>query len=305
MTRRGRIALAVWLGAFAIVGSGCSQPRLERLARDIARSVPRADDAVTTGRMTLTIDELKITGGLATATLPSSTLASARFAVQPGKGRGAVLGGEATPLVSLTHDRVLYARRKTKTKADRRPWVRLELDRLDDISKPRLEALIAQQNAGVLAVVSPLLVTDLLRGVLTGSIKQRQWAGGVRHLTFNVSVDKANRELDLSEDARDDRERLLHALAITGDIFKATATLRPDGSLARLTLKLVERPDKQNHINLLVEVVTDEAGAAPALNPPAREATIRVGSLAELRGSILEQLAPTPAIVGAGSGSGQ
>lgn len=307
MTGRGRIALAVWLGAFAIVGSGCSQPRLERLARDITRSVPRADGAVTTGRMTLTIDDINITGGAVLATIPSATLASTRFAVQPGRDRGAVLGGDASPVVVLTDERVVYARRKPQSKADKRPWVRLELNRLDDISKPRLEALIAQQNAGVLAVISPLFITDLLAGVLTGSVKQELVdAKGNRFLSFNVSVDKANRELELTDDERDDRTRLLRALAITGDIFKANATLRADGSLSRLVLRFTERPDRLSSVVVLAELITDDAGtSAPPLDPPTRESTIRVGSLAELRGNIIEQLAPAPAVIGSGSGSGQ
>lgn len=292
---RGRIAWAIWLGAFAVVTStaGCSQPRLERLARDVSNAVPRDGDAVTTGRITLGIVHIEAQALLA-GTVPSSLLASTRFAVQPGRERGAILGGGDTPVVALTDDRVLYARRKTRSRADKRPWVRLELDRLDDISKPRFEALVAQQNAGVLAVLSPAFVTDLLAGVLTGSIKERRWESGARHLTFNVSVDKANRELDLSDDERDDRKRLLRAFAITGDIFKATATLRSDGSLSRLTVRFVERPDKQSRIELLAELVTDDRLAAPPLAPPARETTIRVGSLAELRGSIVDHLAPAP-----------
>ena len=307
MTGRRRIAVAVWLGAFAVAGTGCSQPRLERLARDVASSVPREANAVTTGRITLVIADVRAEGGVIVGgMIPSALLASTRFAVQPGRGRGAVLGGgDNVPVVSLTDDRVLYARRKTKSRADKRPWVRLELDRLDDIAKPRLEALIAQQNAGTLAVLSPSLVTDLLAGVLTGSVKQQGVdKEGNRRLTFNVSVDKANRELDLTDDERDDRKRLLRALAITGDIFKASATLRADGSLARLILRFVERPDKRSHIDVIAELVTDPAPAAAELKPPTREATIRVGSLAELRGNIIEHLAPAQAsLVGAGSGA--
>jgi hypothetical protein len=138
-----------------------------------------------------------------------------------------------------------------------------------------------------------------LAGVLTGSVKQdRVDEAGNRVLSFNVSIDKANRENDLSEDERDDRKLLLRAYAITSDIFKATATLRPDGSLARLSLRVRERPDKQSTIDVLVELLTDEQAAVtttPPLEPPARESTIRVSSLAELRGSILEFLAPATA----------
>ena len=226
--------------------------------------------------------------------LPQFPIAVARFVVQPGSGRGAIIGPKGT--VGLAQQRVMYARRKQNGPADTRPWVRLELDRLDTIDKPRLEALLQAQNPGVLTVVSPQFALDLLRGVLTGSVKAKKLPDGGKTIEFNTSISKANRELKHSEDFRDDRKTLLRSLAITGDIFGGVARLRPDGSLQRLRLEIKEQPDKRTKLSIRVDLNMDDGPKdAVSLALPKRDRTIRVGSLAALKGSLIDQLAPEKA----------
>ena len=281
----------------AFTASACAQPRLERLAREIGRSVPRSGSSAVKGRITLRLMAVEQKGGVGAISaagaggpqLPAVPIAFADFVAQPGR-RAALFGPTGEP-ASVTQDRVLYAKRKLNGPADTRPWVRLEVERLDDIDVPNLDALMTQQNMGLLAILSPELALDLLRGVLTGSIEQQRASDGTRRLGFNVSIAKAERELKTNEDERDDRKRLLHAIGVTGDIFPGRATLRPDGTLSALRLTFAEKPNKRTAVKLRLEL-TMANNAAPAfgVKRPTRDATIRVSSLAALRGNLIDDL---------------
>lgn len=288
-TRRGRVSVgAVALAALiASTSSACSQPGLERLARRLDRSVPRAPSTALTGKIAIRFLDVHLKGADSQAT--PFPVASADFVVVPGARKQALVG--PTGRAAMTDHRILYARRKLNGPADHRPWVRMEVERLDDVDVPRLEALLNQQDTGVLAVLSPSFAIDALRGVLTGSIKQQRTDDGGRRFDFNLSLDKAERELKRSEDERDDFDLLRKSIALTSDIFKAQATLRPDGSLSGLKLWVVEKPDKRTSVRLELALSVSPP-TSKTLWPPKREHTIRVSSLAALRGSLLDQLGP-------------
>jgi hypothetical protein len=268
--------------------TACSQPRLEKLARELTRSVPRTADGIVQGSIAIRFVDVHVKGAVSKA--PAFPVANADFVAQPGARRVALVSSSGR--ASLTDHRVLYARRKLNGPADKRPWVRLEVERLDEVDVPRLEALLNSQDTGTLAVISPGFMLDALHGVLTGSVKQTRLADGNRAFTFNVSLDKAARELDLSEDERDDNELLRRSIALTSDIFKASAKLRADGSLSELTLHLIEHPDKRTSVKLDVALKVAPQASAKALWPPQRDHTVRVSSLAALRANLVEQLGP-------------
>lgn len=295
--RRGRTsvrALGIVLLVPALLSSACAQTRLERVTRDLARSVPEDGTAILQGTMTIRVEGVDVKGappnGVGGPELPKLPIAAVRFVSQPGQQRTAIVGPDGT--VGLVGARVMFARRKQNGPADRRPWVRLDLERLADIDVPKVDALLQDLNPGVLAVITPQLVLELLHGVLTGSVEQRRLADGGRVIEFNTSIDKANRELRRSEDQRDDRKRLLRAAAITGDIFGGVAQLSTDGALQYLTLNLREQPDKRTKVKLVVELDLTKSGGDASLSPPARDRTIRVSTLSALRGNLLDQLVP-------------
>lgn len=295
--RASVIGLGIPALAVLLATTACAQPRLDRVAKELARSIPQSGDAVVSGSILVRLTDLDVKGAPAgqlgdLGKLPSFPLAAAQFVVQPGRERAAIVGPNEE-VVGLAGPRVMYAKRKLNGPADKRPWVRLELERLDDIEVPRLEALRNDQNAGAIAVISPQFVLDLLRGVLTGSVKTRPVDGGGKTVEFNTSIDKANRELRKSEDERDDRQRLLRSLAITGDIFKGVAQLRADGTLRALQLELKERPDRRTQLKILVDLDMDKGPKnAISLDAPGRDISIRVGSLAALRTNINDRLSP-------------
>jgi hypothetical protein len=296
-----RVARAIAVaGLAACLGAGaCSQPRLERVTQDLAHSVPRTGTARVGGAITIRVTNLHVKGapqGVIPAALPQLPIAVARFVVQPGRDRAALIGPNDT--IGLVDGRILYARRKTNGPADKRPWTRLELDRLDDIDVPSIELLMANQDPGALVTLSPQFILSLLRGVLTGSVKAKKLPGGGRTISFNASVDKAQRAQKLSEDEKDDQERLLKAFAITGDIFGGKAELRSDGTLARMLLHLREQPNKQTRLDVDVDLDLTAGPTTPvALTPPSHDVTIRVGSLAALRTNLIDALSP-PKVAG-------
>ena len=188
----------------------------------------------------------------------------------------------------------IYVRRVVKSKADKRLWARLELDRLPDQPLPSFDDLLQGAQPGDAVVLSPGLLTDLLSGALTGSVRQERVADdGSRLISFNASIDKASRELDLDDDDRDAREKLLRALAIKDDIGPAETVLREDGSVSRVTIVFAERPDKQTRLDLEADLVlgpqpADADGPAPA--PPPRNRTVRVRAIGALRSTLSEHL---------------
>src|SRR5206468_3562872 len=109
----------------------------------------------------------------------------------------------------------IYARRVTKSPADKRLWSRLEFDQMRDVPMPKFTDFIRGASPGDIVVVSPVLVTDLLAGVLTGSVHQRGVdADGNRIVTFNTSISKANRKHRLKDDDKKARKNLLRSVAV-------------------------------------------------------------------------------------------
>ncbi len=163
--------------------------------------------------------------------------------------------------------------------------MRVDLGRLTDEESPDAPALFEQVGRGWASVVGPHLMLDLLTGVLAGSVKAGAVAAdGSRTVKFNVSIDKANRELDLSEDRRDERSYVLRSIAIKGDIFPGEAKLRADGSLSRLLITFFMTPDRLTKLGLAVDLRFERSAQVNAvkLTAPERKTTIRVTAMPAL-----------------------
>lgn len=273
--------------------AGCSQAAREAEADSLRESIPLVEGQRIGGTFALRVRDVELSEGAPTGGARAGSLGSVAFVADPGRRQSAVRARVGEPAVFLATDRSLYARRMTTSSSERRPWFRVDLDRLNDLDVPSLALLRDAAGPGMVAVVSPQLLVDLLSGVLTGSLEVGTPApDGTKELTFNVSVDKANRSLRLSEDERDEREKVLRALAITGDIHAGTATLRPDGTLRRLTITFDQTPDKQTKLALTAEMLLGPATAdsEDILAVPARERTVRVPTLPSIIAAVGEQL---------------
>lgn len=270
--------------------TGCSQGERRAEALAIRDSIPRGAGQAITGTLALELGTVTIHGDRQVQ-LRTGTLAFVAFAAEPKRRRSALQAKPGGPPVYLTAGRSVYARRTTHAVTERRPWARLDLKRVDQVDKPSLVQLVPLMGPADVSVLDPQLLLDLLSGALTGSVKAGAAdADGSREYRFNVSVDKANRTLELSDDARKDREKLLRSLAITSDVHPATARLRKDGSLAAFVVTFVVRPDKQASIPI-VATLTVQAGSVPdGLAVPDRATTVRVSTLGDIRAALALRL---------------
>lgn len=292
-----RVALVIVL-ATAVVTSACSsQGERKQLADALTRSVKLADDQVYAGQLVVALRPRNIEGGPEQQQqVRGGTLGQLAVTLDRSQRRAALSPTPgAPPIVLFDAGTAVYARRVTRSEHDRRKWARLDYERLPDVDDvPSLRELGQATGPGDVAVIDPVFLTDLLRGVLTGSVKLQQTAAdGSRLLTFNTSIDKAERKIRIDEADRKERAKLLRSLAITGDVHKGEAILRADGTVSSVRILLTERPDKRTAIDLeatLTLVPLTAEDRVPTLSPPSRDVTVRVPALAVLKGTIQEQL---------------
>jgi hypothetical protein len=298
--RRRVVPVAVALALLTPLMAGCSQGARQRLAGDVARAGAMTSRRVQAGRLAVTLRPTRIIGATQLVRqVRAGALASAAVAVDGRARRSAISGVGGTGTAVLFAPTVIYARRVTKSPSDRRQWDRLELKDLPDPQKPTFRELSEGAGPGELVAIDPVFLVDLLSGVLTGSAKVTSTlSDGSRLVDMNTSIAKAERKLRLDEATRKARKRLLTSIAVTGDIHHAQVVLRPDGSLASARFVLAEHPDKQTQLDLeaVLELAPMATGtAAPSLDLPRRETTVRVPALGTLKGAVKDQLAPQDA----------
>lgn len=291
-----RVAILVAVMGVAVTSAACSQGERKQLADALTRSVELADDQVYAGQLVVALRPRTIEGGPEQQQqVRAGTLGQLAVTLDRAKRRAALSPTPgAPPIVLFDAGTAVYARRVVRSEYDRRKWARLDYARLPDFDVPSLRELGQASGPGDVAVIDPVFLTDLLRGVLTGSVSvERTAQDGSRLLRFNTSIDKAERKIRIAEADRKERAKLLRSLAITGDVHKGEAILKADGTVSSLRIWLTERPDKRTAIDLEVTLTLVPLTAedrVPALAPPSRDVTVRVPALAVLKGTIREQL---------------
>jgi hypothetical protein len=300
LSERGKVLRRPLAGILALIAASapglaaCSHGTKQADADRVQASIPSTAGKVIAGVYSLALQSNKV-GGNRQGLFKGGTLASAGFLAEPAHRRAALVVTGADNSLSpilLSANRSLYARRITTSARERRPWIRVDLSRVSDTNKPTFRELMEQVGPGDATLVNPQLLLDLLSGgVLAGSIHRTPHANGTNTYRFNVSVDKANRELKLDDDLRKDRTKLLKSIAVTGDIHKATAVLRRDGTLASFRVVLDEQPDKQASLGLTATLVTTKyIGSVKTLALPSSNATVRVQSIGDVRTAVGDQI---------------
>jgi hypothetical protein len=287
------LAVVVVLSLFA---GACSQGDRKRLGDALAHSGKLTNAGLYAGQLVVSLRLKKVpTGGAQQMRITGGgTLGQLAVTLDRNRRRAAFSPSPGAPAIVLFDASNVYARRVTRSAADRRKWARFEYKRLPDVSVPSATQLTQDMSAGDVAVLDPVFLADLLTGVLTGSIKLRKTdADGGRLLSFNTSISKAERKLKIDERDRKERKKLLRSLAITGDIQRGEAILRKDGTLSSLRVHFAMRPDKLTVLEYettltLVPVTPDDNVRAVTL--PGRDVTVRVPALATLKGTIQQQL---------------
>jgi len=202
-----------------------------------------------------------------------------------------------TPFV-VADDLVLFGRRAGVPEDDARPWVRLDLEDLD-VGAGELDPF-AENVVHAIAALHPAVITDLVAGTLTGSIKTRgqEAIGGVETTRYevNISVDKALgdvRRRRYPEERREVVDELLELLGIDGNLHAAEVWLDDDGVLRRFSVSLTQRPMTRIEFALVVTIDYEHYGGSFEPDPPTPQEVLSVDTLVRFIG-----------VVGGGAGTG-
>lgn len=301
MGARHAVVIAAAVVVVAMTGAGCSLGSKQ----DIADRARDARDAGSGTHLALVSIGIR-PRGLPSGVLPEQAKALAGRPYAGGVGiidtragtweqlappaaaaRLASLSGSAPkvppPLVFTTREWT-FVRRPAREVLAARSWYRLDLARAREVTKPTVQTALTGRNPSDLAVLTPTLLVDLLAGVLAGSVEQHG-----RQITGRLSIDKANREDDLDDDAVDARREALRLFAITQDVHEFELHLAPDGSIDTYELRLRMTPDKQTSLDLVWKLDVQQAAAAAAR--PKDDEVVRISSYNQARGAVAAWIA--------------
>lgn len=199
---------------------------------------------------------------------------------------------DADPLVVFAGDRV-FARRSGGGSS--RAWAALDFGDLDRVEKPTLDQAMAGAAAGTPGLIDPNLVVGLVAGTLAGSIEAKGddplGERRTERFTVNLSVDKAESELELTEPERDVRRRMLTAIGVSDDVLPADVWLDARGDLRQVEIRFPLRPAPRVKLVTTYRVRLDDDAAAPRV--PGRRSVLTVESPSELlRGLLSTAKAP-------------
>lgn len=270
-----------------VVTSSCSLGDKQAQADRITRSVRRLDTAgVASGEGSWRFRIEEIPGTVAGQFEQVNALPPIRLALVADQRRSrAQLAAPDNPPLVIFDNHVVYAQRSGSGLSSR-DWARLDFGALSRLPDPSLEAVINNVGQGSIALLNPAHLFDLVEGALTGSIERlgEEIVGSQPATRFraNLSLDKAEGELDLSEEQRDARRRVLKILAFKGDVVPAEIWIGDDGTLRRVSLTFAQRPAPRTKMSFTVDLELAEFGAVPSPRVPPRKEFLRVDSASEL-----------------------
>ena len=153
-----------------------------------------------------------------------------------------------------------------------RQWIAFDYGGLDDKDTTK--------RAGSLAI-NPVLLLELTRGVLTGSLEQvATEEPGLTLYEANVNRDKAERRL--SEERRKLIDKIYVANAVSKRTFPARIWLDDDGNLRRFEVTLRQALNNIDRADLLVTIDVSGVRDGAPIPKPDSKATASVGSLGQL-----------------------
>jgi hypothetical protein len=239
--------------------------------------------------------------------LPPVAPASLRVVVDVAARRAALLAPPAAaarigpgpdgsfPPIALFDGHTLYVRAFDAAAVGARPWVAVDLDHAIGQQTSSTDALTRPRTLGDLALVSPIDLLDLGRGLLTGSVT----ATDRGRLSGRTSIDKEVRARHLDPSAADPLRHRHAAFAATDDINPMRVDLSGDGQVQHLSVDLVGRPEYGVQVRTTFALDLDATPTASLPSTPAAADVVRVDDLGEVRNA-LDAWATSP---GAGAGA--
>lgn len=317
---RGVVANAFVAAAVALVGA-CGLGDKSQLEERITSAPARYEGTVVSGTITVESRLMKVPpgisalGALGAPAVPGAPGAPAAppefpregvslgvlgvgFVLDLASSRAALRDAEAAPPATeakvVFEDLVLHGRRGGVPPDDARPWVRLDLDDLDDTAG----ALDPLDGGGANAVYAlhPALLVDLVAGTLTGSIEKREddalEAGSSRY-DVNVSIRKALQDTRRSrypEQRRESVEEVLRLLGVVGDLHPGEVWLDAEGRIRRFRIEFLQEPRRKIEFRMIVSVeVAPSATAEPAdpFRPPGVDQVLGVDSVLRFTSTVV------------------
>jgi hypothetical protein len=257
-----------------IFGGACGFAEKKELA-DRIRSAPARMDAARTARGRFALSARVVKPKLTAAGFGRAVAADASAALDIDFARRTA----ATDVGQMMSGPILYVRRPGAATADGRSWAKLDLRDLYD-DREALDNSAYGANA-----LGPLVLVDLLRGALTGSVRRLGDAevDGVptTHYRANFAFDKA------FDDAPDDlREGVEAALSVMGSAYdgisKGEVWLDGNGLPRRFMVTVRESRGRNEVIDLRFKLDLFDFGAATSVHLPKNNDIERVRSVSEL-----------------------
>ena len=336
--RSGSLAIAV---AAVLLAPACGLGDKARLEDRITTAPARFEGEVVAGTMTVESRLTKVPEGVSVSvgaapvaggapgapTTASATdfppegvsfgVVSVAFVLDLATSRATLLNGQPQPAPEVVFDDlVLFGRRGGVPSDDARPWVRLDLDDVDDTAG-ELDPMDGAPLDAIYAL-HPAILTDLVAGTLTGSIKPRNDAddalgGGTTHYDVNVSVRKALRDTRRSrypEHRRESVEELLRLLGVVGDLHPGEVWLDAEGRIRRFRIEFKQEPLRKVEFRMIVGLdLSAEAhpgGGSEAFRTPTVDEVLGVDSVLRFTSTVVakgadEQAAAPPEAATAGA----
>jgi hypothetical protein len=175
-----------------------------------------------------------------------------------------------------------FVKRVNRRPAERRVWARLDYGSLakDDRAPDQSQLTNTDRIYALANSLNPRYVLDLSVGTLAGSVKRLGVVDldgtKVTRYRANVSLDKANADLDLSDEQVQTRERLFALAGLRRDVNPAEYWVAPDGRIRRLQFTFEQRLIPRVHNDVVVTLDMPTYGGPVQLATPTKDETVRV-----------------------------
>jgi hypothetical protein len=260
------------LSALLLLASSCSLGPKEDWAdaiHDAYEKAARNSTAATRMAVDLKVIETNI------RQTPQPLIARLEGVVNFDERRARMFAGSSSP-VTIFDDLNVYLPRSSASLARHRElhWVRFDFER-----KPSADVDSTDRRLAVGAsMISPALATEILDGVLTGSIERRgtEVVTGETtvHYHARFSQDAAVREID-DEDRKEGLTRLLETLGVQEDVFPVDVWIDGEGRARRIRFVMRQQKDRVNAFGMTQTWEFYDFGKSARLDVPKEDDSIR------------------------------
>lgn len=185
-----------------------------------------------------------------------------------------------------------FGRRYNAGERDARPWVRVDLEDLEEDTG----GLSFTEDSPFVGgfVLNPVVLFDLAAGPLAGSIEEgaSDDVAGTPAIPFDANFDiekvlRRTRRERYDEDRRDAIDATLDVLAVKGRTHAGQVWLDRDGMPRRFTIRLREEPIKRFQVDLVITLELTSFGEPTDIEVPGPEERIEIDNVVQFLRSVI------------------